>query len=91
MIESVTPTGNACVQMMMEEAGGMRVEWVLKVKLLVPWEFGWVCGDAVLCCATGYAVGFVTGFQGPVSRIKKRLLPQNIDLTHKSFQSFFNS
>ncbi|CAK9218409.1 unnamed protein product [Sphagnum troendelagicum] len=54
MIESVTPTGNACVQMMMEEAAGMRVEWVLKVKLLVPWEFGWVCGDAVLCCATGH-------------------------------------
>lgn len=69
----------------------MRVEWVLKVKLLVPWESRQVWGDAVLCCATGYAVGFVTGFQGPISRTTKRLLPHNIDSTHKSSQSFFNS
>jgi hypothetical protein len=33
-----------CVQMMMEEAGGMRVELVLKVKLLAPWESGRVWG-----------------------------------------------
>jgi len=33
-----------CVQMTMEEAGGMRVESVLKVKLLAPWESGRVWG-----------------------------------------------
>lgn len=33
-----------CVQMTMEEAGGMRVELVLKVKLLAPWESGRVWG-----------------------------------------------
>jgi hypothetical protein len=33
-----------CVQMTMEEVGGMRVELVLKVKLLAPWESGRVWG-----------------------------------------------